>query len=100
MKTLSKSAITVTWAAPFADWHNQLFPEIPVEENTLGESTSYLVPGEFEDPDALIRKYFREIFRQELSAITKDEKTWPAGLTLDLFEEWFYYEISDSVVEL
>jgi hypothetical protein len=100
MEILQKSAITISYGKPFLDWNNKMFPELPMEEDMLGESSTYLVNGGFDDPDKLINKYFKQIFKSELTAINAEEKTWPASLTLDLFEKWFYYEISDFVAEL
>jgi len=100
MQTIHKSAITITYQKPFIDWNNKQFPELPMEEDVLGESTTYVIKADFDDPEQLLMKYFKQIFKAELTVITDDENKWPAPLTIDLFEEWFYYEISDSVVEL
>lgn len=100
METTYRSAITITYKGPFVDWNNKQFPELPMEEDVLGESTTYLTKAEFDDPEQLLLKYFKQIFRAELTIITDDEKKWPSPLTIDLFEDWFHYEISDSVSEL
>lgn len=100
METIYNSAITITYKKPFIDWNNKQFPELPMEEDVLGESTTYLTKAAFDDPEQLLLKYFKQIFKAELSIITDDEKKWPSPLNIDLFEDWFYFEISDSVTEL
>lgn len=100
METIYKSAITITYKKPFVDWNNKQYSELPMEEDMFGESSTYLTKAEFDDPEKLLLKYFKQIFKSELSIITDDEKKWPSPLTIDLFEDWFYCEISDSVVEL
>jgi hypothetical protein len=100
MQTSYKSAITISYKKPFIDWNNKIFPELPMEEDMLGESSTYLVKAEFDDPEMLLMKHFKQIFKAELENITDDEAKWPKPLNIDLFEDWFYYEISDSVTEL
>jgi hypothetical protein len=97
MSASHKSAITITYQKPFIDWNNKLFPDLPMEEDVLGEASTYLIKTEFDDPDKLLSKYFKQIFSHELTTITDDEKKWPSPLTPELFDRWFYYEISDSV---
>ena len=95
-----KSAITISYKKPFIDWNNKIFPELPMEEDMLGESSTYLVKVDFDDPEALLEKHFKEIFKDELSNITDDENKWPSPLNIDLFADWFYVEVSDTVAEL
>lgn len=95
-----KSAITITYQLPFIKWHNKQFPELPMEEDMLGEASTYIIKGDFDDPEKLLQKYFKQIFEAELSNVNADKATWPSSINLNLFEDWFYYEISDTVVEL
>jgi hypothetical protein len=100
MPVIERSAITITYQKAFIDWNNKLYPELPMEEDMLGEASTYLINGTFDDPDKLLEKYYKEIFKRELAIITNDETKWPSPITPALFDKWFYYEISDSVVEL
>ena len=95
-----KSAITISYKKTFIDWNNKIFPELPMEEDMLGESSTYLAKIEFDDPEMLLEKHFKQIFNAELNNITDDEKKWPSPLNIDLFLDWFYVEVSDTVVEL
>lgn len=100
MEIVNRSAITINYKKPFIDWSNALIPEFDMSEQMLGESTTYLVKGDFDNADKLIKKYFKKIFEEELEGQWTDENDWPQKRTFRLFEEWFSYSISDLVLEL
>ena len=100
MEIVNRSAITINYKKPFIDWSNALTPEFEMSEQMLGESTTYLVKGDFDNADKLIKKYFKKIFEEELEGQWTDEADWPQKRTFRLFEEWFSYAISDLVIEL
>lgn len=100
MKITNRSAITVTFKKPFIDWHNSLMPDMPLDENTLRESVTYLVPELYDDADKHLRKYFKEIFENELFQMWTDENDWPQKITYKLFHEWFSVEVSGFVYNL
>ncbi len=77
MTVLSRSAITITYKKPFADWNNALFPDMPIHENMLGESKTYLINEIFNNANAVIKKHYKEIFENELEGICVDENEWP-----------------------
>lgn len=100
MKVINRSAITINYNKPFVDWSNALTPELPMSEKMLGESTTYLVKGDFDNSEKCIKKYFKKIFEEELEGQWTDENDWPQNRTFKLFNEWFTYEISDLVIDL
>ena len=100
MEIVNRSAITINYKKPFIDWSNALIPEFDMSEQMLGESTTYLVKGDFDNADKLIKKYFKKIFEEELEGQWTDVNDWPQKRTFRLFEEWFSYSISDLVIEL
>lgn len=100
MKITNRSAITINYKKPFVDWSNALTPELSMNENMLGESTTYLVKADFDDAEKCIKKYYKEIFELELDGQWTDENDWPQKMTFKLFNEWFSYEISDLVIDL
>ena len=102
MRVLNRSAINISYKKPFIDWNNRLFPDLPMFENMLGESKTYLINQLFNNADQAIKKYFKEIFlfEAELEGICIDEEEWPEKRTFKLFNEWFSYEISDWVTDL
>ncbi|MDD3686712.1 MAG: hypothetical protein PHE56_08090 [Bacteroidales bacterium] len=100
MKVVNRSAITLTFKKPFIDWHNQLFPEMPYEENMLGESKTYLINQIFNNADQVLKKHYKEIFEIELDGVCIDESEWPQKRTYKMFHEWFSVEVSDWVTDL
>lgn len=77
MEMLSRSAITITYKKPFITWANHLTPELPFEENMLGESKTYLVQALFDDAEKLVKKHYKAIFEFELEGVWLDENDWP-----------------------
>lgn len=100
MKISERGAITITYKKPFAEWNNKLTPELPLHENILGESKTYLTKVDFDDGDQLIQKHYKEIFELELEGMWTNENDWPENRNFKLFEEWFDYVISDWVTDL
>ena len=100
MNVISRSAITITHKKPFIDWNNALFPDLPMHENILGESKTYLIDELVDNAGDVIKKHYQQIFETELEGICTDENEWPATRHLKLFNEWFSYEISDWVMDL
>ena len=100
MNVISRSAISITYKKPFIDWNNPLFPDLPMHENKIGESKTYLIDELFNNAGDVIKKYHKQIFETELEGICIDENEWPGKRTLSLFKEWFSYEISDWVMDL
>lgn len=100
MQVLNRSAITVNFKEPFAQWINQLEPTTPVYADMLGESSTYLIPEGFDNAEMVMKKYFNIIFELELFAQWEDETDWPSPITFAMFNEWFSYEISGFVYDL
>jgi len=100
MKVISRSAITITHKKSFIDWNNVLFPDLPLYENMIGESKTYLIDELVDNADDVIKKHYKQIFETELEGTCTDENEWPDKRTLKLFNEWFSYEISDWVMDL
>lgn len=100
MEILNRSAITITPKQPFVDWANALTPELPMEINDLVESHTYLTNPDFEDAEKHLKKYFKQIFIEELDGIWTDEQDWPQKRDFKTFCEWFSFEISDWVQDL
>ncbi|WPR70664.1 hypothetical protein SLW70_12050 [Flavobacterium sp. NG2] len=100
MKVYNRSAITISYKAPFVDWNNQLTPDFQMDAGMLGESKTYLTKEDFEDANQLIKKYCKTIFELELEGIWTDENDWPQKRDFKTFCEWFHFEVSDWVVDL
>lgn len=100
MTTLNRSAITIKPKQPFVDWANKVIPELPTELNVLGESKTYLTNPDFDNAEKHIKKYFKQIFEEELEGTWLNENDWPINRDFKTFCEWFDFEISDLVTDL
>ena len=100
MNILNRSAITTTAKQPFIDWANALAPDFPLSLGVLGESKTYLTNPDFDDAEKHLKKYYKEIFENEVVGIWLDENDWPQKRDYKTFCEWFQVEISDCVVDL
>jgi hypothetical protein len=100
MEILNRSAITVVPKSPFINWANALTPEFPMAMNILGESHTYLTNPDFDDAEKHIKKYFKQIFIEELDGIWTAENDWPQKRDFKTFCDWFSFEISDWVQDL
>ena len=100
MNILNRSAITITAKQPFIDWANALAPDLPLILGVLGGSKTYLTNPDFDDAEKHLKKYYKEIFENELEGIWLDENDWPKKRDYKTFCEWFQVEISDCVVDL
>jgi hypothetical protein len=100
MEIINRAAITVTFLKPFIDWNNKLMPELPMSENRFGESSTYLIPEQFDDAEKVIKKYYKQIFENELFQMWTEENDWPENISVKLFNEWFSVEVSEYVYDL
>jgi len=100
MNIVNRTSITVTFKKPFIDWNNNLTPDLPVSENMIGESSTYLIPEDFNDAEKLLKKHFKKIFKNELFMMWEDENDWPVNRSFKVFNEWFSVEISSFVYDI
>src|SRR5688572_9082043 len=86
---VNRLAISVKPKKPFKDWLQVVLPQITCTE--FDDSSIYLV-GKIESETELnswLKKKYHEIFENQLNECYQDEKTWPAKITFNLFNEWF-----------
>ncbi|MFK7032763.1 hypothetical protein [Flavobacterium oreochromis] len=100
MKILNRSAITVSAKQPFVDWANALTPELLMEVDILGESHTYLTNPDFDNAEAHLKKYFKQVFEEELESVLTNQEDWPQKRDIKTFYEWFDIEVSDWVQDL
>ena len=104
MRLVNRAAITVKPRQPYIDWANRLdhdAPKITLEH--LPEQTVYLVEDLADylvEPQAVVRRYFREIFGHELRAWHRVESDWPQKRTFAVFKEWFEFEVHSMVLDM
>ncbi len=100
--TINRSVLLVIPKQPFYDWSNALFPDIP--ETNVGdeyEHNSYLLEEELflDDPKSELKKYWKNIFINELFGQCTDQSTFPT-LSWKLFTQWFSFYRSSIVTDL
>ena len=71
-------------------------PDLPLSLGVLGESKTYLTNPDFDDAEKHLKKYYKEIFENELEGIWLDENDWPQKRDYKTFCEFY----KDTVVAL
>lgn len=99
MKIVNRGFITITPKKPFIDWANEFENDIFFDENDELEPTLYLIEDDFIENEQIILANFKQIFKNELSMITEDEKDHPE-ITEKKFNEWFTITIGTTTIDL
>jgi hypothetical protein len=100
--TINRSVLLVIPKQPFYDWSNALFPDLPeTNPKDVDEYNSYLLEDELfiDNPKKELKKYWKNIFINELFGQCTDESTFPA-LSWKLFNQWFDFYRSAVVSDL
>lgn len=105
LKNVNRNALIVFPDKPFIDWVNYIFPDDPVlniDPLEHDEGNVYLLPIKESVNQSMnyLRRYFREIFENELRDWCTDETQWPQNITWKLFTEWFHYSIQSVVMDI
>jgi len=105
MKEIDRGLLTVRAKEPFIDWLHSLPDPDPVKY-TLDEvncdQSAYLLP-EYEDDnkkESLLKKYFKQIFEEQLNGWWLDPAAWPSKRDLKTFKKWFDIEFHSVVFDL
>lgn len=100
--TINRSLLLVLPKQPFYDWSNALFPGLSETNATeMQEHNSYLLEDELflDDPKKELKKYWKNIFINELFGQCTDQSTYP-NLTWELFTQWFNFYRSSIITDL
>lgn len=98
---INRAALLVLPAQPYVDWAANL-GDSELLPNTEGEGTVYLIPeGDGEEwLEEILEQVFEFIFENELHAWHEDASAWPEPRTLDMFKEWFNYQVHSAIIDL
>jgi hypothetical protein len=103
LPTIERCVLMVIPKKPYFDWANSLQSTYAIiEPDDSLQPSSYLLP-DFEDEkdvEKYIKKRFRIIFDNELSAWTSNESEWPTIITYKVFKDWFDIHFSTMVFDL
>lgn len=100
MNLLNRGFLSVAPKQAFWNWANTINSEVQFSEEDNIEPTVYLITEDFFDIEPILEQHFKKIFKNELFAITEEEDLWPTERTIDVFLEWFDFNIGSMVFDL
>lgn len=96
MKFVNRGYISVTPKAKFIAWASENDEE--GQEFLESESTVYLIEDDFFDDETVLKGHFKNIFMNELSAVTENEELYPE-IKFENFNEYFKIEMGTTVFD-
>jgi hypothetical protein len=105
MKEIDRSILIIRAREPFLDWLHSLPDPDPVGytlDEVNRDRSAFLLP-EYENDnhmDYLLRKYFKQIFEEQLNGWWQDPDAWPSKRDLQTFKKWFDVEFHSVVFDL
>ncbi|OWP78445.1 hypothetical protein [Flavobacterium oreochromis] len=101
MEILDRSAIIIKPKQPYFDWVKSLDQETSAMEiSMLEKPRTYLTDSVLKDEEKHLKKYFKQVFEEELESVLTNQEDWPQKRDIKTFYEWFDVEISDWVQDL
>lgn len=96
MKILNRGYIIIHPKQAFIDWALKQDEEYSLSE--FSEPNVYLIEDDFFEDEPVLKSNFKKIFKNELSAISDEEETFPK-ITIENFESYFTYVIGTTVFD-
>ena len=93
---INRYAIIIKPLQPFVDWHNNLYPESPIENF---ETDVYLINDEIKNLELWVKKKFDKLFTWKLNEWHTDKKKWPQKRSYKMFKQWFQVQVSIDVFD-
>ncbi|MEO0356689.1 MAG: hypothetical protein AAF386_00090 [Pseudomonadota bacterium] len=104
MKQLSRSQVTIYGTQVFLDWIKTVQPHLHRWDLAMlnNRPSAYLIDQEDQNCHGLsLQTHFKAIVEQELSQhFYIPRKDWPENITLDLFQEWFWFQYHEEIYDL
>lgn len=99
---VERAGILVRAKQPFYDWANTLEPGDPINIDDDPIKNVYLIDADAadDDPKEVINVFYEVVFNEELTGFTDDEALWPKDRSLQMFEQWFSWEILDMAFDI
>jgi hypothetical protein len=88
---------------PFVQWLKSLPDPMDISLEDVNEDTSaYLLPdyGDDDEQDEVLRRFYGQIFEEQLDGWWTEERDWPSDRTFALFTQWFELEFHSLVIDL
>ena len=96
MKFVNRGYLIVKPTKLFIDWANK--NDEDYANLVDSEATIYLVEEDFYDDEQVLKANFKDVFINELRAVTEDESEYPE-IKLGIFHEWLAIEMGTSVFD-
>ena len=96
MKIVNRGYLTVTPTKLFIDWANKNDEEF--SDLISSEASIYLIEDDFYDDEPVLKSNFKNVFLNELQAVTEDESTYPE-IKFEVFNDWFTVALGASVFD-
>jgi len=102
MEYPDRLALLIRRRQPYIDWANSLDDGGPTYDLKTNRPTTYLIDemADTSDLKKVLRRYWRDIFEEELNSWMRDPDAWPQRRTYSVFLKWFEVELCDMVVDL
>lgn len=103
MKEINRSVLIVRSKELFLHWLNSLPDPGNYTLEDINEDQSALLLPEYEDDrgkENILKKYFKEIFEEQLNGWWTDPDAWPSKRDLKTFKKWFEVEFHSLVFDL
>ena len=96
MKFVNRGYMIVRPKEAYIIWANENDADYSdLEDN---EPNVYLIQEDFYDDEAVLKQYFKEIFSNELYAVTDNEAKFPP-IRWEVFNEWFDVKLGATVFD-
>lgn len=96
MKFVNRGYIIVQPKEAFIHWANQNDADFSdLEDN---EPNVYLIQEDFYDDETVLKQYFKDIFMNELFAVTDKDDSFPP-IKWEVFNEWFSVRLGATVFD-
>ncbi len=94
VKSINRTAITITPRQPYIDWANNFDDGIGYDGV---HATTVLIPDSYGELDfeTYLKKIFKHVFEEQLESWMTDPDGWPPNRTYKMFKEWFNVLCSD-----
>jgi len=96
MKFVNRGYLTVKPTKLFIDWANNYDEDFSALESS--EASVYLIEEDFYDDEPVLKSHFKNVFQNELLAVTEDESVYPE-IKFEVFNDWFDVEMGTSVFD-
>lgn len=96
MKIVNRGYIVVKPKKAFIEWANKYDEDF--SDLTDNEGSIYLIEEDFYDDEPVIKANFKQIFSNELLAVTEDEESYPE-LSIEQFNNFFDVSLGTMVFD-